>query len=140
MITNCSFACSCIEINSVKKEVDKSHAIFTGKVLSVKLISESHGKGNAKLTLDSKIYRIKITSMHKGRLKPEIVEVISRTNTCEYEFDVGQNYIIYATVSKTKISSKIQNRLNTSICTRTRLFDQKEFDQLVNYCKIKGYS
>jgi len=99
--TTSSFACSCVARPSVEKSVEKSTAVFAGKVIGTDNSSSS----------------LWVSLSWKGT-REEFVTVSSSMGNCSFQFKKGEEYLIYAYGVK---------QLKTSVCTRTKkLSDAKE--------------
>jgi hypothetical protein len=132
-----TFACSCIGTNGtlsqkVEKAFIQSDLILTGTVIEMKIIN----KGKLKSSADPVIYKFEIIKNIKGKLKKEIIEIVSEISevSCGYRFEIGGSYLVYARKS-THFSSKTNNEFDfvTSICERNRILhkvNQKEIQKL----------
>jgi len=106
-----ALGCVCISIPNVADSLKKADAVFVGKVES---ISEKRAK-------------LKVERVWKGKIPAEVVMLMGGSvferegkepiefpfTSCDYEFDVGEQYLIYA-------SSFGGNYYRTWVCTRTR--------------------
>jgi hypothetical protein len=139
-----AFSCSCFGELSIKEEIKRSNVVVTGVVIS-KTILKYNGS-EISYNLDSiKInkwgfinikYKILVENKHKGNFKKDTIYIVSGSGgDCGYEFEIGKKYIIYS-FSRTladfygpKHKSKMRY-LYTDICTRTRPFEDEEYNQI----------
>lgn len=117
------FACSCLPASKkplatqVKTAKSESDAVFTGTVLK---IVEGDGYFNTQV-------KIKVINVWKGKLSKQITILTGNDDGfCRYHFEVGETYLVYAHMGVMGDSS--ERRLETTICTRTRLFSDAEAD------------
>jgi hypothetical protein len=104
------FACSCSLPypkqslkTQVKKALNESRAVFSGKILEVTADPEKF----------SIVVKLKVERSWKGSLPEEISINTGRGGgDCGYRFEVGESYLIYAYGSDV-------GRLSTNICQRT---------------------
>ena len=116
VIEGVATACVCIELShptpeEVRKklieEADLASVIFSGEVISVDMMEvkfrvDRVWKGEDKNEI----------TMSTGARKTEEGEI--RFTSCDYEFKMGEKYIVYAKV--------IEGNLQTAQCTGTRLY------------------
>jgi hypothetical protein len=109
--SDAAFGCVCVSIPSVTDSLKKADAVFSGRVESI---------SNKRATL-------KIEQVWKGELSDEVVMLLGGSTfkprrkatikfpftSCDYEFDVGERYLIYAS----RMGGKY---FRTWRCTRTR--------------------
>ena len=131
-----ALACSCIGEITVKKEIKRSDAVFTGSVISIERFTVRDtllGTDHVVSTSFNRV-KIKITSIYKGELRSETVDVITGIGggDCGFAFEKGKEYIVYAD-SKTQFSplgNETARYLSTHICKRTRALDKSEITQI----------
>ncbi|QOG02958.1 hypothetical protein [Flavobacterium sp. MDT1-60] len=126
-ITSNGYCCSCAEKPSISKNWESAGQVFIGKVIKVdSLLYGNYGE---------KVYSftIRIKKSYKGFFYPgrdyRTILYID-TASCDFIFDVGQEYLIYA-----KEDSKV---LNCSLCSRTNLLEnisEEELNTLVDLQK-----
>lgn len=110
IVPTTSYACSCAQPPSVEDELERSQAVFSGKVLEVK--EQKNFKGYVK-----KRVLIEVEETWKGVSESQVIITTgSGGGDCGYEFQVGQEYLVYATES-TMYGDKAE--LVTVICDRT---------------------
>ena len=135
-ITNITLACVCADMGTKEAEIKKTDVIITGKILSKELFSkkdhEITGLQSSKIK-----YKLKVVTVHKGRIKSKILTIVSSNGGCGYDFVKGEAYIIYAYYHKEEKKDKF---LYTGACTLTQKFTVREYKNLINYCKQKGSS
>jgi hypothetical protein len=106
--SRCAYACSCTEPESPQVQLQKSVAVFKGKVVNIERPSNV---GDAfaspvKITFD-------VSESWKGTSnKTLVVDTNPDGASCGFSFKQGQEYLVYANGTTTD--------LVTTICTRTR--------------------
>jgi hypothetical protein len=94
-----SGACSCVEPPSVQDELDRSSAVFRGEVMEIK---------DADYT---KKVLFQVKEIWKGIEQSQVILLTAESgSSCGFNFNVGQEYVVYATG---------EGSLSTSICDRT---------------------
>ena len=103
-----AYACSCAEPVPVEEEMEKSAAVFSGKV--VKIVDN---RILTSMSSDASIgYVFEVEKAWKGVERKEVVVYTERYSaSCGYEFAYGEEYIVYAT--------KEYGKLRTTLCSRT---------------------
>lgn len=103
------FACSCIMPGAPQEEMARSSAVFQGKVIEVR----SAPAGGMVSSMDPVEVIFEVSQVWKG---PEYTRLSVKTAlssaSCGFEFQAGQEYIVYA--------SGDEGGLETGLCTRTR--------------------
>lgn len=95
-----SYACSCLPPGTPTEEMEKSGAVFSGKVIDVKTDDS---------TLSAKI---SVKESWKGMDSKEVtVDTALDSAGCGVNFEKGKEYIVYATLEEGKYI--------TSLCSRT---------------------
>jgi hypothetical protein len=94
-----SYACKCVEENSVEKELKLSNTVFKGKIIEI--------------TRDKHSRRIlfEVSTIWKGPSKSQIV-LKDESSSCSIDFTKGQKYLVYAKTYGNDV-------LTTHICDRT---------------------
>ena len=117
------FCCECISIekndsSSVTNAFESSDLVIIGDV--IELINEKGFDGNGYI-----VARVKVHENHKGTFKNKIVRVKGiDESTCSFFFKTGTRYLIY--------SYAVRNEgFQTDICTRTRVFTDSLYDNLI---------
>ena len=90
IVPTTSYACSCAQPPSVEDELERSQAVFSGKVLEVK--EQKNFSGYMK-----KRVLIEVAETWKGVSESQVIITTgSGGGDCGYEFQVGQEYLVYA--------------------------------------------
>src|SRR5262245_47388359 len=119
------FACMCGGGGSPCDSYGSASAVFVGTVVSVRQMKPPNDVATARRERDAgraewgSLYKFSVVQPYLGVAGAE-VEVLTDYSTCAYQFTVGQQYLVYAYRSNT--------RLTTSTCTRTKPFSQAEED------------
>jgi hypothetical protein len=104
-------ACSCFPLRSPEEEMDDSTAVFSGQVIQ---IMSPDPVGGLISTGDQLTVTFTVFEIWKGPLEnPMIIQTARDSATCGYNFEVGQDYLVYAHGNG--------SNLQTNICTRTTL-------------------
>ena len=136
-----TFACTCAVTNEslskkVKKEFIQSDLIISGKVIDIKILNTSEIWSSA----DPIIYKFEITKTIKGKLKKEVIDIVSERSgaSCGYNFELGESYLVYA-IKSTHFSSKTNNEFDfvTSLCTRNQKLKKVTEKELRKLKKLK---
>ncbi|MBP2241515.1 hypothetical protein J2Z40_002078 [Cytobacillus eiseniae] len=103
-------ACSCAELPSVEEELERSKAVFSGKVVSVR--EKGYGKGHA-----PKSVLFEVSNTWKGVQQSQIIITTGLGGgDCGIDFKVGEEYLVYANEStmygKSSLVSIICDRTN----------------------------
>jgi len=102
-------ACSCAELPSVEEELDRSQAVFSGKVIDVR--EKKSLKGYI-----TKSVLFEVTNTWKGVTQSQIIITTGQGGgDCGFDFKEGQEYLVYANES-TMYGEK---SLVTIVCDRT---------------------
>ncbi len=117
-----AFACSCV-VNpnespeeAVKDALAKSTAVFAGKVVDLKVPVPT---GSVISTADPVTITFQVSEVWKGPAYRRLVIHTARSEvSCGYEFQMGQEYLVYAYGLETK--------LETNLCWRNQLHPAKE--------------
>lgn len=103
------YACSCAGEPTVEDELERSDAVFTGKVIEIQEKKQLNG-----LTKKYVLFEVKKT--WKGISQSQVILTTGMGGgDCGYEFEEGKEYLVYATKS-----SFNDHELSTDICHRTR--------------------
>jgi hypothetical protein len=118
-------ACSCVPPAPPKESLEKSHAVFSGKVTKIEDVADFE-----------RAVTLEVATSWKGVDQKELVIYTARDGAaCGYGFEKGKSYLIYA--HSTKVGEK--KVLGTNICTRTCLLADAKGDlkELGEGTKIK---
>lgn len=97
-------ACQCFTLSSVYDSFESESAVFSGTVVK------------RSLTPDQGVYEFEVIESFKGVTSQRVI-VNNRTNMCEWRFEIGATYLIYARSDK-------DGRLHTrNFCTRNSELD-----------------
>lgn len=116
---NETYSCSCAGKPPVKENWDYSSEVFKGKVIKVDTLL--YGNNGAKIySYTIQIFKSFKEDFYKGR---ELRTIISQSGAaCDFMFDVGKEYLIYA-----KAESQT---LTCSLCSRTNLMSNISNDEI----------
>jgi hypothetical protein len=106
---NSAYGCSCAQPPSVKEELDRSKAVFTGKVIQVNEKQPLNGYISKKVIFE-------VSQVWKGIEQSQIqITTGQGDGDCGIDFVLGKDYLVYA--SESDLYGKKQ--LTTIICDRT---------------------
>ncbi|WP_309608551.1 hypothetical protein [Flavobacterium sp.] len=113
-----SYSCSCTAKPSVKMNWESANEIFNGKIVSVD--SLLYGNNGAKIySYTVKILKSFKIGFYKNR---EFRTILTQDgSSCDFMFEIGKEYLIYAKEDNQTLSS--------SICSRTSLFKNVEKEE-----------
>lgn len=113
------YACSCAQPLTVEEELDRSEAVFTGRVLEVKEIKNLNG-------YMTKSALFEVSEIWKGGAESQIiVHTGGGGGDCGYHFEEGKEYLVYANLSN-MYGDKEQ--LVSIMCDRTNKLAQAQDD------------
>jgi len=111
-------ACSCAELPTAAEELERSKAVFSGKVLDIKDKRSAQG-------YVTKSVRFEVTKTWKGVEQSQIIITTGQGGgDCGFNFTEGQEYLVYANDSD-MYGAKA---LVTGICDRTNYLTALEDD------------
>ncbi|PGS55798.1 hypothetical protein [Bacillus sp. AFS041924] len=114
-----TFACSCVNEQTVQQEFSQSKAVFSGKVIDIKTTKFSNP--NYKKVL------FEVSKTWKGISKSQvIIKTGQGDGDCGFKFTKGQNYLVYARSSK--MYGENERTLTTTICDATKEFSVAQKD------------
>jgi len=112
-------ACSCAELASVEDSLERSEAVFSGKVLEIKELKNTSGYMR-------KSVKFEVNKVWKGRSESLIVIYTGiGGGDCGYAFVEGKEYLVYA--NSTTMYDNVKE-LTTISCDRTALISQAQED------------
>jgi hypothetical protein len=94
-----SFACKCDWPPSVEQELERSKAVFSGKIIDVK-----NEDNNRKILFE-------VDETWKGVSESQII-LTDELSSCSLDFHEGESYLVYA--------YEFQGELTTNTCDRTK--------------------
>lgn len=112
--------CSCYPIGPPCQAAWNADAVFSGTVRAIDLVEDRDADGRV-VTLQIARFEAVRWFLGSGARQPEIVQQANPMTTCEYRFQKGKAYMVYARDTGT-------GALSTSICSRTRPLDQAQDD------------
>jgi hypothetical protein len=146
-----SFACRCDGESTVEVSVKYCAIVFKGNVISKTITSELYPYG-VRISGDTTssffrwtktpvaIFKIKADKIYKGLSQSDTISVITPTSGagCGFEFQIGQQYIIYGTKNDEVLPGSSLKRFSTNnqtywtnICNRTTQFFEAEEDDII---------
>lgn len=110
-----ALACSCIEPGSPMKELEKSSAVFSGRVTGIDDCNRMTDY------LCGYYVTFQVYEVWKGDIAEETTVITSDNSaSCGFNFEQGKEYIIYAD----------GDELSVSLCSRTRLLSLEDTELL----------
>ena len=117
-LPNTSHACSCIESGTVKEELTRSSAVFSGKVIE---IVDKNKNSSIQSSADPIAVVFEVEESWKGMDQTQVVVYTERSSaSCGYEFILNNEYLVYV--------HENTGNLNVSICSRTTLLSAADQD------------
>lgn len=111
-------ACSCIEPPGIEEELERSDAVFSGKAIEV-------DEKPSLFSASTRSIVFQVAQVWKGPAQSQIkVKTGQGGGDCGFEFNVGQEYLVYAV----KSDMYGANGLTTIICDRTAVLSQAQGD------------
>jgi hypothetical protein len=115
---NSASACSCLPATP-QEYFKRSSAVFSGKVIDV--VEQSSGRAGPSRFLEGRKVIFQVSRVWKGKNERQLVVMTSDSSaSCGYEFQEGQEYLVYA--------SNEEARLQTGLCNGTKLFSDARAD------------
>lgn len=106
-----SYACSCLEPGPVIEELERSSAVFSGKV--IEMVDKNKNK-LIRSSADPIAVKFEVAEIWKGKSQTEIIVYTERDSaSCGFEFDLDKEYLVYA--------NEVEGELKVSLCSRTKL-------------------
>ncbi|OEH91119.1 hypothetical protein [Bacillus solimangrovi] len=113
-----SYACSCAEPGSVTEELERSSAVFSGKVID---IMDKNAYSPLKSSDDPLAILFEVEESWKGINQTEVIVYTARSSSiCGYDVELNNNYLVYAT--------ETDRKLKLSFCSRTTLLSEANED------------
>ena len=150
-----SMACKCDGQGTVSGNVKYSDIVFSGQVIS-KTFTNNFDSLGIQVTGDTSkmdfkwreyptaVVNIKVDKMYKGQLVSDTITILTPPNgaACGYYFQIGQKYIVYATVFDEMLGTyKLKRRTFdnktfwTHQCTRTQYWNTTEENDIIKETK-----
>ena len=109
-------ACSCIQPTSPQESLEKSTAVFAGKVIDIDIPN-----GIVVSSADPVKVTFRVSKIWKGPDYKTLILTTARNGaSCGYSFKENEEYIVYAYGE--------EDTLSTGICSRTRLLSSAQTD------------
>lgn len=106
-----SYACSCVEPNSVKDEVERSSVVFSGEAIE---IADKNKRKSLQSSNDPIGVLFEVDESWKGVNQTQVVVYTERSEaSCGYEFSLNNEYLVYA--------QEIDGTIKASYCSKTSL-------------------
>jgi hypothetical protein len=132
-----TFACGCPARSedikkAVNEEFNKSSLVFSGKVVESKWIPITEKNYiDKKIKAEVLVLKFAVNEWWKGKTKNQVIWRTSNIrfpdmnsgmggSNCEFSFDLGRNYLVYA--------SSIKGKLTASVCGGTTRIENAESD------------
>ncbi len=114
-------ACSCVQSPGVTQELERSDAVFSGKVIEI-------DEKPRLLTSSTRSIVFQVAQVWKGDGHSQVeISTGQGGGDCGFEFNMGQEYLVYAV----KSNMYGTNELITIICDRTAVLSQAQGDVAV---------
>ena len=108
-----AYACSCLP-RTPQQSFASAQAVFAGRVIDV---------GQQNPASEVRV-RFEVSRIWKGQKRPQIVVMTSSSSaSCGYSFQVGENYLIYASLQ--------ESQLQTGLCSGTKPLSMAQEDLAV---------
>lgn len=122
--------CGCMP-KPIVDAIKDYEVIFVGRMI------ESRQGQDEKSESPYTAYIFEISTLYKGKVKGDTIELASRTAECDFKFNVGDTYIVYAGKWNTRpyLEGKVDKYLNADVCSRTTAYNQTEIDGIERYKK-----
>lgn len=114
-------ACDCAPPPDPQAALGAADAVFAGRVIGLTLVPRVSEDPSSSFAVEDVAATIAVSAVWKGK-PTEWVTVYTAFTCCicGYPFELGQTYLVYAT--------QPDDRLTTSICSRTRPLDKAKDD------------
>lgn len=120
-----SYSCSCAGVPAITKNWESANEIFTGEIIKVDTLL--YGNNGAKIYS----YTCRILNSYKSEIYPgrELRTILSQSSaSCDFMFQLGKTYLIYAKAESQTLAS--------SICSRTNILENVEKEELQTLEKL----
>jgi hypothetical protein len=150
-----SFACDCEGEGTAAVSVKYADVVFSGQVIS-KTLTRNYDSLGIVLTGDTSnmqlnwrefptaVVKIKVDKVYKGQMVSDTLTILTPPNgaSCGYRFQVGENYIVYATiVDEMLMTDRLKRRTFdnatfwTHQCSRTQNWNITEENEIMKETK-----
>ncbi len=150
-----ALSCNCEGETTVAGSLKYSDVVLSGKVISRTLTNRYDSLGVV-VTGDTSntdfrwynypiaVVKIKVDKIYKGQLVSDTISILTPPNGagCGYDFQVGQNYIVYATLfndllttEELKMRTFDNKTFWTHLCTRAQNWNITEENELIKAAK-----
>jgi hypothetical protein len=131
--------CSCIGKSKLKIEIERSNIIFSGKILSKRIFSIKIEYVPEEFSPKKVEYTVLVTKKYKGKILSDSLRIVTGIGNgdCGYNFLIDHTYIIYGVYSEKYFEGgeKVNQFIETDICSRTRLYEGLEEKKIIKYLK-----
>ncbi len=118
ILPSSSFACSCVPPDSPEKELERSAAVFSGKVID---IQDRNINFPTFSSADPLFVRFEVDLIWKGVTQSQVIASTMRDSaSCGFEFIENNEYLVYAT--------EVDGELQVTMCSRTSLLSSAQDD------------
>jgi hypothetical protein len=120
-----SYSCDCAELPTVAKNWESASEVFTGEIIKVDTLL--YGNNGAKIYS----YTCRILKSYKSEIDHgrELRTILSQSSaSCDFMFQIGKTYLIYAKAESQTLAS--------SICSRTNIVENVEKEELQTLEKL----
>lgn len=120
-----SYSCDCAELPTVATNWESASEVFTGEIIKVDTLL--YGNNGAKIYS----YTCRILKSYKSEIYPgrELRTILSQNSaSCDFMFQIGKTYLIYAKAESQTLAS--------SICSRTNILENVEKEELQTLEKL----
>jgi hypothetical protein len=134
-----AFACSCIGEESVQQARKRADAVVVGTVVAVERLEVSYPGLLTHFPIYANRYTVLVEHTFKGRNAADTIIIVTGQGggDCGYQFEVSKRYVIYGSRDNGAGESPWAEKpvtgrgiYWTSICTRTRAYDESEIKEL----------
>lgn len=126
---NNSFGCMCVRGITTKSSYTTSEVVINAIIIASKNLSETSITSDNKqiITLKGIEYRAVVIQQYKGHKTSDTITIDPLANTsCEMPFNIGGNYLIFASRAK-------DNSYSTGMCAGNKPYNKKDHQRLLRY-------
>jgi hypothetical protein len=121
-----TFACSCGHVG-IKKNREEADFVFKGRVTEIKETTTQEFESKTKNQIEYRLtkYTFDIYKSYKGLDDRNAIDLLSGMTDCEFSFEKGKTYIVYAYTDNKKLHYRLTDQEvepynTTHLCTRTK--------------------